>query len=151
MFDHIIPFGTVGYMQRSKPKRKLAPRGVKCIMIGIDTDYPRRTFRVRDLTTGQVTMRQAIIWHPTADAGEAVSSNTATNGGGRDMGITRRDPRSPPTTRLHLGSRETVSEEPESEQHGPGRAGGPEGAFALERVEHETGEFLGRRGQRRRS
>ena len=29
------------------------------------------------LTTGQVTMRQAIIWHPTANAGEAVFRNTA--------------------------------------------------------------------------
>ena len=54
-------------------------------MLDIDTSYTRRTFRVRDLTTGQVTMRQAIIWHPKADAGEAVSRNTATRmgGGGR--------------------------------------------------------------------
>ena len=50
-------------------------------MLDIDTSYPRRTFRVRDLTTGQVTMRQAIIWHPKADAGEAVSRNTATRMG----------------------------------------------------------------------
>ena len=82
MLDHIIPFGTVGYLRRSKPEHKLAPRGAKCIMLGIDSKYPRRTFRVRDLTTGQVIMRQAIIWHPTADAGEAVSRNTATRRGG---------------------------------------------------------------------
>ena len=50
-------------------------------MLGIDTNYPRRIFRICDLTTGQVTMRQAIIWHPTADAGKAVSRNTATRGG----------------------------------------------------------------------
>ena len=82
-FDHPIPFGTVGYLRRPKPEHKLAPRVAKFIMLGIDTNYPRRTFRVRDLTTCQVIMRQAIIWHPTADTGEVVSSNTATNGGGR--------------------------------------------------------------------
>ena len=27
-------------------------------------------------------IRQATIWHPTADAGEVVSSDTTTNGGG---------------------------------------------------------------------
>ena len=63
-------------------------------MLSIDTNYSRRTFRVRDLTTGRATMCQAIIWHPTADAGKAVSRNTATKGGGGggDTGITRRDP-----------------------------------------------------------
>ena len=87
-FDNLIPFGTVRYLRRPKPEHKLAPRGAKCIMLGIDTNYLRQTFRVRDLTTGQVVMRQAIIWHPTADAGEAVSSNTATRGGGgRDTAL----------------------------------------------------------------
>ena len=47
-FDHGIPFGTVGYMRRPKPEQKLAPHRAKCI----DTNYPRRVFRVRDLTTG---------------------------------------------------------------------------------------------------
>ena len=79
--DHLILFGTVGYLRRPKPEHKLAPRRTKCIMLGIDTNYPLRTFRVRDVTTGQVIMRQAIIWHPTADAGEAVSSDTVTKGG----------------------------------------------------------------------
>ncbi|CAM9129442.1 unnamed protein product, partial [Ascophyllum nodosum] len=103
--DYLIPFGTVGYLRRPKPEHKLAPRGVKYIMLSIDTNYSRRTFHVRDLTTGQVTMRQVILWHSTADAGEAVSRNTANKGGGgRDTGITRRDPRKPPTTRLHWGA-----------------------------------------------
>ena len=57
----------------------------------------------------------------------------------------------PPKKKSHytssLGSRETVSEESESEQHDePGGAGGPEDAFALERVEHETGRVLGPEG-----
>ena len=77
-FDHLIPFGTVGYLRRPKPEHTLAPRGAKCIMLGTNTNYPRRAFRVRDLTTGQVKVCQAIIWHHTANAGEAVSSDTAT-------------------------------------------------------------------------
>ena len=60
-FDHLIPFGIVGYLRRHTPEHKLTSRGAKCIMLGIDTNYPRRTFRVRDLTTGQVVIRQAII------------------------------------------------------------------------------------------
>ena len=32
--------------------------------------------------------------------------------------------------------------EPESEQHEPQGAGGPEGVFELEKVEHETGGVL---------
>ena len=53
-------------------------------MLDIDTSYLRQTFRVRDLTTGQVIMHQATIWHPTAGAWEAVSSDTVTKrrGGG---------------------------------------------------------------------
>ena len=73
-------------------------------MLGIDSNFQRRTFRVRDLIAGQVTMRQAIICPPTADAGEAVSSDTATKGGGGgDTGITRLDSRKPLTTRLYWG------------------------------------------------
>ena len=100
-FDHLISFGTVGYLRRSKHEHKLAPRGVNCIMLGIDTNYPRRTFRVRDLTTDEVVMLQAIIWDLTADVGEAVSSDTATRGGGRDTDNICRDSRKLPTARPH--------------------------------------------------
>ena len=108
-FDNLIPFGTVGYLRQPKPENKLALRGAKCIMLGIDTNYPRRTFRVRDLTTGRVIMCQAImcqaiILRPTAGAGETVSRNTATRGGRGDTGITHRDPRKSPTTRPHWGA-----------------------------------------------
>ena len=45
-----------------------------------------------------------------------------------------------------LESEETVSEESETESHEPEKAGGPEGAFELERVEHETGKAFGPEG-----
>ena len=127
-----------------------ATRG-QCIMLGVDTNYPRRTFRVRDLTTGQVIMRQAIIWHPTADAGEAVSRNTATKGGKRrDTGVTRCDPRKPPTACLHWGAwrpsrrsrnRNNISRE--------GRVGRKVRLHWRE-WSMRRGELLGRRGQLRR-
>ena len=41
---------------------------------------------------------------------------------------------------------DTISEEPESEQHEPGGTGEPKGAFTLERVEHETGGDFGPEG-----
>ena len=60
-FYHLIPFGTVGCLRRPTPAHKVARRGARCIMLGIDINYPRRTFRVRDLTTGQVIIREANI------------------------------------------------------------------------------------------
>ena len=78
----------------------------------------------------RVIMRQAITWYPTADVGEEVFSDTATKGGGGAQ-YGHYSPR--PKTTSHytssLGSRETVSKEPESEQHEPEVASGPEGAF----------------------
>ena len=117
-------------------------------MLGIDTNYPRQTFRVRDLTTGQVIMRQAIICHPTADAGEAVSSDTTTKGrgGGARHGYYSPRPRKTSHYTSSLWSREAVSKEPESKQREPEGAGGPEGAFEPERMEHETGGILGPEG-----
>ena len=86
-------------------------------------------------------MCQAIIWHPTADAGKAVSRNTATKGGGG--GGATRALLAATHEIFHytssLGSLETISEEPESEQHEPRGADGPKGAFALEKVKHERG------------
>ena len=117
------------------------PRGTKYIVLVIETNYPRRVFRVRDLTTGQVIMRKAIIWHPTADAGEAVTSETATKtGGGARHGHYSPRPKETIYHTFTLGSLEAVSEEPESEQHEPEGAGTPKDSFELERVEHETGE-----------
>ena len=140
-------FGTVGYLRRPKPKHKLAPRGAKCIILGIDTNYPRRTSRVRDLTTGQVAMHQTIIWHLIADVGEAVSRNTATKkgrGGATRALLAAIQKNSNYTS--SLGGLEAVSEEPKSEQHEPRGMDEPEGALALERVEHETRKVFGPEG-----
>ena len=115
-------------------------------MLDIDTNSPQRTFRVRDLTTGQVAMRQAIIWNATADAEGAVTRNTATKGEGARRGHHSSRTKKTSHYTSSLGSLETVSEELESEQHEPGGADGPEGMFALERVEHGTRGGFGPEG-----
>ena len=92
-------------------------------------------------------MRRATIWYPTIDAGEAVSSDTATKGrGGARHGHYSPRPKKTSHYTFSLESREAVSKEPESEQHEPEEAGGLEGAFELERVEHETGGVFGPEG-----
>ena len=72
-FDNILPFGTVRYLRRPRPKHKLAPRGAKCIMLGLAPGCPRDTFRVRDLNTGRIDNRQAVSWHPPTEGQEVTS------------------------------------------------------------------------------
>ena len=55
------------------------------------------------LTPGQVTMRQAIVWHPTANAGDIVFRNTATKGGGVGHGHYSPYRAPPPLSRRCLG------------------------------------------------
>ena len=80
------------------------------------------------------------MWHPTGDVGKAVSSDTATKGGGGAR-HGHYSPRLKKTSHhtSSLASREAVSKEPESEQHQSEGASELEGAFELERVEHKTG------------
>ena len=66
-----------------------------------------------------------------------------TGGGGARHGHYSPGPKKTSHYTSSLGSREAVSKEPESEQHEPEGAGGSEGAFELERVEHETGGVFG--------
>ena len=88
-------------------------------------------------------MRETTIWFPTADAGEAVFGSTATKGGGGAtralLAATQED------LPLHV-----FTGEPRDRLGGAGirtpraggGSGGPEGAFAQEIVEHETGGVL---------
>ena len=60
----------VGYIRRPQPKNnKLAPRGSKCIMLGVAANHPQDTFRICDLSMGHIVERQAISWHPPAGHG----------------------------------------------------------------------------------
>ena len=60
------------------------------------------------------------MWHPTADAGEAVSSHTEAKGEGKARhGHYSLRPKKTSHYTSSLASREAVSKEPESEQHQP--------------------------------
>lgn len=63
-FGNVPPFGTLGYMRQPLLNHKLAPCGAKSIMLGPAIDFPRGASRVRDHTTGQVVVRQAINLDP---------------------------------------------------------------------------------------
>ena len=86
-FDTLLPFGTVGYWRVETSAHKLASRGAKCILLGtagphdVNDHRPRGTFRVRELTTGVIILRQAITWHPAAGAGGNIPLAAATGGG----------------------------------------------------------------------
>ena len=41
--DHLRPFGAVGYARRSVREHKIAPKGEKCVFIGIPRNFPTGT------------------------------------------------------------------------------------------------------------
>ncbi|CAN0479013.1 unnamed protein product, partial [Discosporangium mesarthrocarpum] len=59
-------FGTPGYY-RAAGATKLAQRGKPCIMLGMEENEPRGTFRVLDLDSNKVIKRTGVPWHPTKD------------------------------------------------------------------------------------
>ena len=62
------------------------------------------------------------------------------------MSISRRRQRKPPTTRLHWGTWRPSRRTQNRNSMSRGGAGESEGAFALERLEHETGVGFGPEG-----
>ena len=62
--QHVRPFGTVGYARGGKRAHKLAPKGEKCIMLGLAHNHPRDTVKVLIVRSGEVVHRQNISWHP---------------------------------------------------------------------------------------
>lgn len=62
-FTIILPFGTAGYLRRYNNLHKLAPWERKSILLGPAIDRPLLTYRVRDLITGSVVLRQPVVWH----------------------------------------------------------------------------------------
>lgn len=45
LFDNIVPLGTLGYLQQSKPEHMLAPREAKRTMLWLSKNWPRNTSR----------------------------------------------------------------------------------------------------------
>ena len=93
------------------------------------------------------------MWHPIADAGEAVSSDTATRGGGGARhGHYSPRPKETSHNTSTLESLEAVLEEPISEQHEPEGAGESRKVLLSWREwSMRREELLDRRGQLRKS
>ena len=80
------PFGTVGYLKRIKRKHDLAPRGEKCLMMGIAQNYPSSTFRVLNVNKGEIAIRQNVSWHPEKPEVREDGDQAAASGEGSNTG-----------------------------------------------------------------
>ena len=60
--DHFRPFGAVGYARQSVREHKMAPKGEKCVFMGIPRNFPTGTVSVLLIRTKNVVERQAVQW-----------------------------------------------------------------------------------------
>ena len=60
--DHLRPFGAVGYARRSVREHKMAPKGEKCVFMGIPRNFPTGTVSVLLVRTRNIVERQAVQW-----------------------------------------------------------------------------------------
>ena len=58
--DHLRPFGAVGYARRSVREHKMAPKGEKCVFMGIPRNFPTGTVSVLLVRTKNIVERQAV-------------------------------------------------------------------------------------------
>ena len=60
--DHLRPFGAVGYARRNVREHKMAPKGEKCVFMGIPRNFPTGTVSVLLVRTRKIVERQAVQW-----------------------------------------------------------------------------------------
>ena len=60
--DHLRPFGAVGYARQRVRKHKMAPKGEKCVFMGIPRNFPTGTVSVLLVRTINIVERQAVRW-----------------------------------------------------------------------------------------
>ena len=58
--DHLPPFGAVGYARRNVREHKMAPKGEKCVFMGIPRNFPTGTVSVLLVRTRKIVERQAV-------------------------------------------------------------------------------------------
>ena len=75
--DHLRPFGAVGYAQQSVCEHKMAPKGEKCVFMGIPRNFPTGTASVLLVRTRNIVERQAVQWvdGPKTTGGDGTSSD----------------------------------------------------------------------------
>ena len=57
-----MPFGAVGYARQSVREHKMAPKGEKCVFMGIPLNFPTGTVSVLIVRTRNIVERQAVQW-----------------------------------------------------------------------------------------
>ena len=60
--DHLRSFGAVVYARQSVREHKMAPKGEKCVFMGIPRNFPTGTVRVLLVRTRNIVERQAVQW-----------------------------------------------------------------------------------------
>ena len=60
--DNLRPFGAVGYARQSVREHKMAPKGEKCVFMGIPRNFPTGTVIVLLIRTRNIVERQAVQW-----------------------------------------------------------------------------------------
>ena len=75
--DHLRPFGAVGYARQSVREHKMAPKGEKCVFMGIPRNFPTGTVSVLLVRTRNIVERQAVQWidGPKKTGGDGTGSN----------------------------------------------------------------------------
>ena len=59
---HLRPFGAVGYARQSVREHKMAPKGEKCVFMGIPRNFPTGTVSVLLVRTRNIVERQPMQW-----------------------------------------------------------------------------------------
>ena len=61
-FLTLRPFGAVGYARQSVREQKMAPKGEKCVFMGIPRNFPTGMVSVLLVRTRNIVERQAVQW-----------------------------------------------------------------------------------------
>ena len=59
---HLRPFGAVGYARQSVRGHKMAPKGEKCVFMGIPRNFPTGTVSVLLVRSRNIVEKQAVQW-----------------------------------------------------------------------------------------
>ena len=75
--DHLRRFGAVGYARQSVREHKMAPKGEKCVFMGIPRNFPTGTVSVLLVRSRNIVERQAVQWidGPKKTGGDAIGSD----------------------------------------------------------------------------
>ena len=92
--DHLRPFGRVGYARQSVRQHKMAPKGEKCVFMGIPRNFPTGTVSVLLIRTRNIVETQAVQWvdGPKKTGGDGTGSDHGMNSAGDGTIVKRGTP-----------------------------------------------------------